>query len=120
VREIRTLRSTWRGLETRHGRDIVTLADERARQRASSGVFRDLRSAISASDPTYNPAAPPLFPAISLDSPCFLLQGEVLPTLCSAMTFSHEMGPAPPSICQKSPCYGRRARDLLADPSTVP
>jgi hypothetical protein len=26
VREIRTLRSTWRGLETRHGRDIVTLA----------------------------------------------------------------------------------------------
>jgi hypothetical protein len=34
VREIRTLRSTWRGLETQHGRDIVTLADERARQGA--------------------------------------------------------------------------------------
>ena len=26
------LRSTWRGLETWHGRDGVTLADERARQ----------------------------------------------------------------------------------------
>jgi putative tryptophan/tyrosine transport system substrate-binding protein len=33
VREIRPLRLTWRGLETRHGRDAVTLADERARQR---------------------------------------------------------------------------------------
>jgi hypothetical protein len=31
VREIRTLRSTWRGLETWHGRDSVTLANERAR-----------------------------------------------------------------------------------------
>lgn len=30
VREIRTLRLTWRGLETWHGRDHVTLADERA------------------------------------------------------------------------------------------
>jgi hypothetical protein len=30
VREIRTLRSTWRGLETWHGRDSVTLANERA------------------------------------------------------------------------------------------
>ena len=35
MREIRTLRSTWRGLETRHGRDIVTLADERARQQVT-------------------------------------------------------------------------------------
>jgi hypothetical protein len=33
VREIRTLRSTWRGLETWHGRDSVTLANERARNR---------------------------------------------------------------------------------------
>ena len=33
MREIRTLRSTWRGLETWHGRDGVTLANERARQR---------------------------------------------------------------------------------------
>jgi hypothetical protein len=32
VRENRMLRSTWRGLETWHGRDIVTLADERASQ----------------------------------------------------------------------------------------
>jgi hypothetical protein len=31
VRKIRMLRSTWRGLETWHGRDAVTLADERAR-----------------------------------------------------------------------------------------
>ncbi len=31
MREIRTLRSTWRGLETWHGRDSVTLANERAR-----------------------------------------------------------------------------------------
>ena len=35
VREIRTLRSTWRGLETWHGRDAVTLADERARQQGT-------------------------------------------------------------------------------------
>jgi hypothetical protein len=35
VREIRMLRSTWRGLETWHGRDAVTLADERARQQAT-------------------------------------------------------------------------------------
>ena len=34
-REIRTLRSTWRGLETWHGRDAVTLADERARQQGT-------------------------------------------------------------------------------------
>ena len=30
MREIRTPRLTWRGLETWHGRDAVTLADERA------------------------------------------------------------------------------------------
>ena len=35
MREIRMLRSTRRGLETRHGRDGVTLADERARQRGT-------------------------------------------------------------------------------------
>src|SRR6202043_4095110 len=29
MREIRTLRATWRGLETWHGRDSGTLADER-------------------------------------------------------------------------------------------
>src|SRR6266481_4911616 len=33
MREIRTLRSMWRGLETWHGRDSVTLANERARNR---------------------------------------------------------------------------------------
>jgi hypothetical protein len=37
VREIRTLRSTWRGLETWHGRETVTLANERASQRLLSG-----------------------------------------------------------------------------------
>jgi hypothetical protein len=35
VREICMLRSTRRGLETWHGRDDVTLADERARQRGT-------------------------------------------------------------------------------------
>ena len=36
MREIRTLRSTWRGLETWHGRNSVTLANERARNGVSS------------------------------------------------------------------------------------
>ena len=31
MREIRMLRPTWRGLETWHGRDTVTLPNERAR-----------------------------------------------------------------------------------------
>ncbi len=35
MREICMLRSTRRGLETRHGRDGVTLADERARQQGT-------------------------------------------------------------------------------------
>ena len=35
MREIRMLRSTRRGLETWHGRDGVTLAYERARQRGT-------------------------------------------------------------------------------------
>ena len=35
MREICMLRSTRRGLETWHGRDGVTLADERARQRGT-------------------------------------------------------------------------------------
>ena len=35
VREIRMLRSTRRGLETWHGRDAVTLANERARERGT-------------------------------------------------------------------------------------
>jgi hypothetical protein len=36
VREIRMLRSTRRGLETWHGRDGVTLADERASQQGTN------------------------------------------------------------------------------------
>ena len=35
MREIRMLRSTRRGLETWHGRDAVTLANERARERGT-------------------------------------------------------------------------------------
>ena len=35
MRETRTLRLTWRGLETWHGRDAVTLADERASQQGT-------------------------------------------------------------------------------------
>ena len=35
MRAIRKLRSTWRGLETWHGRDAGTLADERARQQGT-------------------------------------------------------------------------------------
>ena len=31
MREIRMLRSTWRGLETWHGRDTVTLANRKGR-----------------------------------------------------------------------------------------
>jgi hypothetical protein len=38
VWEIRTLHSTWRGLETGHGRDAVTLADERARQQGEQPI----------------------------------------------------------------------------------
>ncbi len=37
MREIRMLRSTRRGLETWHGRDGVTLADERASQQILCG-----------------------------------------------------------------------------------
>ena len=35
MRESRTLRATWRGLETWHGRDTGTLADERATNRGN-------------------------------------------------------------------------------------
>ena len=35
MRESRMLRATWRGLETWHGRNTGTLADERARQRGT-------------------------------------------------------------------------------------
>ena len=44
MREIRTLRSTWRGLETWHGRDGVTLANERARAAALPAVLRVARA----------------------------------------------------------------------------
>jgi hypothetical protein len=43
------LRSTWRGLKTWHGRDAVTLADERARD---SGTQTSTYTGASALDPT--------------------------------------------------------------------
>jgi len=46
VREIRTLRSTWRGLETWHGRDAVTLADERARQQENTNFDLNRRASL--------------------------------------------------------------------------
>jgi hypothetical protein len=49
VREICMLRSTRRGLETWHGRDGVTLADERARQR---GTQTSTYTGASVLDPT--------------------------------------------------------------------
>ena len=49
MRENRTLRLTWRGLETWHGRDSVTLADERA----SNRELLDLHGA-PVLDPTTN------------------------------------------------------------------
>jgi hypothetical protein len=47
--EIRMLRSTWRGLETWHGRDGVTLADERARQQ---GIQTSTYTGAPVLDPT--------------------------------------------------------------------
>ena len=44
------LRSTWRGLETWHGRDGVTLADERARQQ---GIQTSTYTGAPVLDPTW-------------------------------------------------------------------
>ena len=49
MREICSLRSRRRGLETRHGRDIVTLADESARQQ---GTRTSTYTGAPALDPT--------------------------------------------------------------------
>jgi hypothetical protein len=49
VRESRMLRSTRRGLETWHGRDVVTLADERASQR---GIRTSTYTGAPVLDPT--------------------------------------------------------------------
>jgi len=46
VREIRMLRSTRRGLETWHGRDAVTLADERARQQENTNFDLNRRASL--------------------------------------------------------------------------
>jgi hypothetical protein len=53
VREICMLRSTRRGLETWHGRDGVTLADERARQR---GTQTSTYTGAPVLDPTWERA----------------------------------------------------------------
>ncbi len=45
MREIRMLRSTWRRLKTWHGRDTVTLADERARKLGNTNF--DLHRRVS-------------------------------------------------------------------------
>jgi hypothetical protein len=45
-REIRTLRSRRRGLETWHGRDAVTLADERARQQENTNFDLNRRASL--------------------------------------------------------------------------
>ena len=55
MREIRMLRSTRRGLETRHGRDGVTLADERARQQ---GTQTSTYTGAPVLDPTMRPPWP--------------------------------------------------------------
>ena len=44
MREIRTLRSTWRGLETWHGRDAVTLATERASEQVNTNFDLNRRA----------------------------------------------------------------------------
>ena len=53
MREIRMLRSTRRGLETWHGRDRVTLADERARQQ---GTQTSTYTGAPVLDPTWERA----------------------------------------------------------------
>ena len=53
MREICMLRSTRRGLETWHGRDGVTLADERARQR---GTQTSTYTGAPVLDPTWERA----------------------------------------------------------------
>ena len=53
MREIRTLRSTWRGLETWHGRDGVTLANERTRQQ---GTQTSTYTGAPVLDPTWERA----------------------------------------------------------------
>ena len=50
MREIRMLRSTRRGLETWHGRDAVTLANERARER---GTQTSTYTGAPVPDPTW-------------------------------------------------------------------
>src|SRR5580704_9915977 len=61
MREIRTLRATWRGLETWHGRDSGTLADERARQRGTQEPTMQEKQVLERAFamPLTSPAYPP-------------------------------------------------------------
>jgi hypothetical protein len=71
VRAIRKLRSTWRGLETWHGRDAGTLADERARQQ---GTQTSTQTGAPALDPTWE-SPRGKFPRATRPSIRFILQG---------------------------------------------
>jgi hypothetical protein len=84
VREIRTLRLTRRGLETWHGRDHVTLADERASNgepnidlhlRASPRPYWPARSVASAmrAQSDNRPQPPAVDPAPGAAAQCFAL-----------------------------------------------
>jgi hypothetical protein len=44
--EIGTLRSTWRRLETWHGRDIVTLADEKGEPTGNTNIDLNRRASL--------------------------------------------------------------------------
>jgi len=67
VREIRTLRSTWRGLETWHGRDGVTLANERARQQ---GTQTSTYTGAPVLDPTFRGASRNVRHGETVNPPC--------------------------------------------------
>jgi hypothetical protein len=100
VREICMLRSTRRGLETWHGRDRVTLADERARQR---GTQTSTYTGAPVLDPTCERLAvkfPGLLTSSSLASSSSSDDFEIgsSQTNCRAMPPS-----APKSACSVSP-----------------
>ena len=89
MREIRMLRSTLRGLETRYGRDAVTLATERARQQATQ---TSTQTGAPVPDPTcerpgvqfplaYSPQTPPdaealYMPGVEEPDSCRLISNQ--------------------------------------------
>ena len=75
--------------------------------------FRDLRSASLHLVPLTTLLLPPLpchFAGFSL----LFAQGEVLPTLYSAMTFSYKMGPVLPPFVKNHPANGVRSMRSVA------